>query len=209
MFKVYRPIERGEFFLVAGDCSQGGADSNFAQFMSKTKLDIPIVYIKQGAAESMTEDIFPALEYLYDFTGIKPVVAFERQNGGISEMERLRKLNRNNKYVVYLKKDTGTTEGTEDSDKLGWDTNTATRPTMLGSLKEAIKSKLFRSYDEESNNEFKTFIVGKDGKPQAARGKHDDGVMSRAIVWQMYQTEEPFIENTYVSTYTPKKWGIR
>ena len=34
---------KGEFFVVFGDCAQGGSDSNFVQFLSKSRNDIPLV----------------------------------------------------------------------------------------------------------------------------------------------------------------------
>jgi hypothetical protein len=34
MFRLYRNPEPGEFFVVFGDCAQGGADKNFVQFLA-------------------------------------------------------------------------------------------------------------------------------------------------------------------------------
>ena len=55
MFRRFRDINKGEFFCVFGDCSQGGSDSNFVQFGSKTQMDIPLVLQMQHApAAEMT-----------------------------------------------------------------------------------------------------------------------------------------------------------
>ncbi len=127
-FRLYRKLELGEFILVGADCAQGGEDSNFACFMSKTKLDIPLVYQKQDVAEEMTVDLHPVLEWIYNITLIPPVVAFERNMGGASEMTRLQKLNRSGHYIIYLMKKFGTTEGNSNTTKLGWETTDASRP---------------------------------------------------------------------------------
>lgn len=189
-FRLFRKIEKDEFFVVGGDCSQGGGDSNFATFLSKTKIDIPITYKKRGVAAEMTSDLHPVLEWLFDITGVAPVVAFERNNGGASEMERLRVLNRLNKYRLYVMKDTGTTEGETETNKLGYNTTTATRPVLLGEWRQAVNNKLVYIYDERIIDEHHSFIVNKNGKPEAAKNRHDDAVISPAITWQMYQTEE-------------------
>lgn len=205
MFRLYRKIEHGEFFVIGGDCSQGGADSNVSAFLSVNKLDFPLVYKSQGVAANMTEDVHPILEWIYDNTGIKSVVAFERQNGGSSEMERLKKLNRNNKYDVFIMPKIGTTN--EDSENetnlLGWNTSSATRPILVGDWKDAVDNKLVRIYDEDFVSQHKTFIVNKQGKPEASGSNHDDCVIAPAIAWQLYQRvpirklERPFEQPVY------------
>ena len=101
MFRQFRKIERGEFFVVSADCSQGGLDYNACIFMSKTNLDVPLLYHARGTANSMTSRVHLILEWIYDRTGIKPVVAYETAMGGSSEMERLHLLNRMGKYVIF------------------------------------------------------------------------------------------------------------
>ena len=46
----------------------------------------------------MTPDLFNELERIYDVTDVPPTIAYERQNGGVFEMERLASLNKKNKY---------------------------------------------------------------------------------------------------------------
>lgn len=205
MFRIFRRPQRGEFFVIGGDCSQGGEDQNYAQFLSKSKLDFPIVYSSNGVAASMTTAIHPFLEWLHDVTGIPPVVAFERNNGGASEMERLQALNRLNKYVVYTMKKHGIIDAEKDTNKYGWDTNQATRPVLVSDWKHAVDNKLATLYDEPTILQHKVFIVNKVGKPEAAKGKHDDAVIACAIAWQLYQTESPrqVIQSWQRPVYTP------
>lgn len=190
-FRVYRKIEKGEFFLVPGDCAQGGGDFNFVPWFSYQKLDWPIVYSNDGVAATMTPDIHRALEYTFDLTGVPPMVGLERQNGGASEMERLRALNRHKKYLLYIMKTRGNVEGEEDTKLLGWNTSATTRPYLIGDWKDAFDSHATKIYDQQMLDHHKTFIKGKGGKPQASAGNHDDGVIAPAIGWQMYQTERP------------------
>ena len=195
MFRRYRTYQKGEFYVVAADTSWGGTDYCAVQFLSKTHLDVPVVYHSKVLATEMTPQIHNELERIFDATGVKPVIAFERNNGGVAEIERLATLNRNGKYRIYTEKsNVGTTDQTESSVKLGWTTSSASRPTMLQMLKEAIDAKLITIYDKPTVTEMFSFIVSQTSsswKAQAEQGAHDDLIMSLAIAWQLYQTENP------------------
>ena len=191
--RIYREPQKGEFFVVFVDCAQGGSDSNYGQFLSKSKIDVPIVLQIRDVAANMTPVVHQMLEWLYDKTGVQPVVAFERNNGGTSEMSRLSEMNRLNKYRIYVMKKDGTTEGQTTSKELGFNTTSVTRPRMLGDLKSAIDRRALRIYDKETIEQLGTFITNSRGRPEAAPNTHDDAVMSLAGAYQLYLTENPLI----------------
>lgn len=194
-FRRYRDLKSGEFIVAFADTSAGAGDYCAVQFLSKDKLDVPIVYHSKQTATDMTPLLHKELERIYDVTQTKPVIAYERNAGGVFELERLAALNRLGKYRVYqMKANEGTTKSTSVSIKLGWDTNSATRPIMLQMLKEAIDKKLLKVYDKPTINELFSFIIKQtetSWKAQAERGAHDDLVMSLAGAWQLFQSEEP------------------
>lgn len=197
MLRRYRDYQPGEFYCVFADTAAGGLDYCAAQFLCKTKLDVPVVYHSKTIASEMTPLIHHELERIYDETHVKPVIAFERNNGAIFELERLATLNRQDKYVIYQeKKNVGTTTNTSVTPKLGWTTNSATRPAMLSMLKEAIDTRLLTIYDRPTVNEMFSFVVvqtSSSWKAQAESGAHDDLIMALAGAWQLYQTEQPTI----------------
>lgn len=193
-FRRYRQWRKDEFVLVYADTSWGGGDYCAAQFMSKDDIDIPLVYHQRGLASDMTPLLHAELERIYDVTKVKPVVSYERNNGGVAELERLRALNRLEKYRIYTQyKGVGTTDENEIDVRMGHDTNAATREPMLGALKDAIDNKLIRIYDKLTIAELFSFIVKQttsgQWKAQAENGAHDDLVMSLAGVWQLYLSE--------------------
>lgn len=194
-FRRYRDYKPGEFFVVGVDTAWGGTDSCVAQFISSTNLDVPVVYHSRVLATEMTPLIHNELERIYDETKVKPVVAFERNNGGVAEIERLATLNRNSKYIIYTEKTgVGTTEGVGNGVRLGWTTSSASRPTMLSMLKECIDNKLLRIYDRPTINEMFSFIISQTSsswKAEAEQGAHDDLIMALSIAWQLYQSEKP------------------
>lgn len=199
MFRKYRDWEHGEFVLIFGDTAWGGLDYCAAQFLSKTKIDVPLVYHAKTIASEMTPALHLKAEEIFDQTGVQPVVCLERNNGGVAEMERLATLNRNGKYRIYVEKtNVGSTDSTQDSVKLGYTTNTATRPTMLSQLKEAIDGNLITIYDKPTVNEMFSFIISQTSstwKAQAEVGAHDDLIMALAGAWQLYQTESPPVDH--------------
>jgi hypothetical protein len=177
-FRRYRQYEPKEFLVAFADTAAGGGDYCAVQFLSKTKIDIPVVYHSHVLATEMTPRVHSELETIYDKTGVQPVISYERNNGGVFELERLASLNRLGKYRIYQqKKNVGSVDSTENAPKLGWDTNSATRPAMLSMLKEAIDSKLLKIYDKPTINEMFSFIINQTSsrwKAEAERGAHDD-----------------------------------
>jgi hypothetical protein len=194
-FRRYRNWEAGEFVLVYCDTSWGGLDYSAGQFLSKDKIDVPVVYHARGLASDMTPLIHQELEYIADVTKVQPVISYERNNGGVAELERLNRLNKNGKYKIYQQySNLGMRDKTELSTKYGHDTNSATRPTMLSHLKDAIDNMLITIYDKLTIEEMFSFVVkltpGGNWKAEAEVGAHDDLIMSLAGAWQMFQTED-------------------
>lgn len=179
--------------MVGVDTSWGGQDACCAQFLSVTRLDIPQIYHKKALGSEMTPVLHAELERIFDVTKVKPVVAVERQNGGVAEIERLVRLNRLGKYTIYQQRGSLGDRGNALSHKYGWDTSSLTRPVMLGMLKEAIDSQMIQIYDEPTINEMFSFIEKQTPtgwKPQAESGAHDDTIMALAIALQLFQSEK-------------------
>jgi hypothetical protein len=164
----------------------------------------------------MTNRLFEVLEKIYDVTGVAPVVAYERNNGGVFELERLASLNRLNKFRIYVAKNVGNLDNATGS-KIGWDTNTATRPMMLAEIKEAIDKQLITIYDKATLTEMFSFILAQTSstvKAQAEKGAHDDLIMSLAIAWQLRQTEvarssQDLERVVHRNASNAKKWQLR
>lgn len=192
-FKQFRPFQRGEFILAGIDPSHGGGDNTAGQFLSHKWLDVPLVYHSPMTITAVTPLLHDELTRISRETGVAPVVAYETNNGGDFEFERLGRLNRYGDYKLYSMKQLDPyMKKLIDTGKLGWNTNTATRPKMLQELKDAIEGRLLHLYHRATVDEMFSFIVNpKTGKAEAEELAHDDLVMALAIAWQLYQTESP------------------
>ena len=191
MWRQYRKIEAGERILVAIDTASGGGDSTAGQFLSKTRVDVPLVWHSQTTTSDFIPELAIALARIHEVTGINPLVAFERQNGGAFLLDRLAALNYGGKWDIFKMPLFGR-ENNAEGTRLGWDTNTATRPKGLQELKDAVDHKIITVYDRPTLKEMLSFVTVRTSsaiKAQAERGGHDDLVMALMIVWQMYMID--------------------
>lgn len=213
MFRLYRRFEKGEFIVVGVDTASGMGDFVAAQYLSKTKCDIPLVYHSPKTMTEFTPLLHHSLENIYNETGVKAVVAIERANGGAFEMDRLAALNRNNAYTLFKMPNYGR-EHPSEAVKYGWDTNTATRPKMLQDLKEAIDKRVLRIYDKETVNELFSFVVvqtSSSWKAQAEKHSNDDLVMALAISFQLFQlcqSEMGRVRIEELPQFSNKNWSL-
>lgn len=191
MFSQFRDLQQGEFIICFMDTAAGGIDNCAAQFLSHKWLDVPLVYNMNVTCSFATPLIHQKLIQISKETGVRPIVAFERNNGGAFEMDRMARLNRYNDYDIYTMKSIDPSGRLVDTGKLGWDTNTATRPKMTQELKDAVDGRLLHLYHRVTVDQLFSFIVNPNGKPEAEKGTHDDLVMALAGAWQLYQTEKP------------------
>lgn len=210
MFRKYRKYEPGEFIICAVDCAAGGGDFTAGQFLSKTHLDVPTVYHKKVIVTEATPLIAAELELIYDQTGVKPIVSFERNFGGMFELDRLHTLNRLQKYRIYRqKRNVGAKYNMTDDPRFGLDTNVATRTPMLNMLKEAVDNRLIQIYDRPTINELFSFVEVRTTtmwRAQAEKNAHDDLVMALAQAMFLYQTEEP-LKSSNSRVRKPKRYN--
>jgi phage terminase large subunit len=193
-FKQFRPFQKGEFILAFADTAAGGGDNCAVQFLSYKWLDQVMVYHSKVTATWMTPLIHEELVRISKETGVPPIVSYETNNGGGFELDRLSRLNKYGDYRIATMKNLDPTGRLVDTGKLGYNTNTATRPKMLQELKDAVDSSLLHLYHRQTIDEMFSFIISSTGKPEAEDGAHDDLVMSLAGAWQLYQTESPKLE---------------
>lgn len=195
MFTQYRELRKGEFILLFVDTAGEGSDWNSGQFLSKTYLDIPLVMHHEGSIVDVTPRLKDVLEWIEKQTGVKPVVCYETNNGGGYELERLNRLNTYQKYTIYRQHQLNPiTRQLERTDKLGWNTTSATRPALLAAVEDLVNNRLVRIYHSVTVTQMFSFVKHKTPsgwRAEAESGAHDDDIMSLGGVWIMYATEKP------------------
>jgi hypothetical protein len=211
-FRIYRDIQEGEFLVAGYDLAMGGEDNSACVFLSKTSNDVPIIYHANEIATTSTNAILPVLKQIYEKTKVKPVIAPERNAGGVFEIDRMLNSPYAPYFTMYQTKSGQAQMDSPQPNKYGYSTDSSTRPKMLEELKNAIDQRLITIYDEFLINEMFSFIVNKTlsgWKAQAEENSHDDLVMALAIAYQLYQTEhKPMSQSTYVPQNDLSKWVI-
>lgn len=71
----------------------------------------------------------------------------------------------------------------DDDDKPGWKTGQVPRATAMENFEQAHRSGQWKSPDRDALDEMQRFVVGPTGKPEAAKGAHDDRVLTHVIMW--------------------------
>lgn len=77
-------------------------------------------------------------------------------------------------------------DGGRSVPKLGWETNSKTRPLMIDYMASLIREHQAILHSENLISECMSFVKNSKGRYGAAEGAHDDLVMASAIAFQMY-----------------------
>lgn len=105
----------------------------------------------------------------------------ERNNHGHAVLEKVKDYGYSKKHQCYYM----------SKDRIGWETNSQTRPIMLEELSEAIDEGFMKVADKDFLGECMSFNMQSDGKFEADSGTHDDRVMYWAVAWQMRKAKRP------------------
>lgn len=135
-------------------------------------------------------------------------VAVENNNHGLTTLKSI--LNKDYYNIFYTKQyDRVTNELTK---KIGWSTNSKTKPPLIDKLAEFIRERYLGLWDMEIVMELYSYVIDDKGKTNAQEGKHDDCVMALAISLQAFLegvgedyipeiSKEDSFENRKVNSY--------
>jgi hypothetical protein len=169
--RIYKKPVPGASYVLAVDTSEGGGGDASGSVLRDRKTGEHFATIDGQYPPWDLARASAALGLEYNTAEI----AVERNNHGHAVLQALE---REHKYPKLYK---------HTDDKLGWPTNAVTRPEMLDALEDAHRKGLWSSRDSKVLGQFRTFVIPDSGKPQAARGEHDDLVLAEAICWAVRQ----------------------
>jgi hypothetical protein len=195
MFKLYRKPQQEEMIVIGADPADGGSDYCAAVAKSKKQADSLMLFHARLDSAQFGYELYKMAKFLNKYTKNWATIGVER-NTGSATINVLQTLN----YPqLFRMPDLGVELPNTDLNKIGWVTNTQTRPKMLDDLALAIKQGATRIYDEETIKELFSFIRNpRNGRPEAAVGSNDDLVIAEAIAWQLY---------SLVRGHSKSEWG--
>lgn len=167
--RIWHPPERKRDYIISVDTSEGtGGDAAAAH-----------VY-ERGTGKHMAtlDGQFKPWELARAVAGVgsrynTALIAVERNNHGHAV---LRCLNAEQHYHrIFIDRDGAP----------GWKNHEVTRAPALDTLEQAIRGGHWVSPDLAILGELRTFVVNVKGKAEAAKGAHDDHVITAAIGWDV------------------------
>lgn len=105
----------------------------------------------------------------------------ENNNHGLTTLSTIKRMEY---WNLYFSKNYDRIADTM-TQKLGWTTNTKTKPLMIDKLAEFVREIYLGLYDDDTISEMFTYVIDEKGKTNAQAGCHDDTVMASAITLQL------------------------
>lgn len=167
--RIWKHPEAGKDYVISVDPSEGmGGDPGAAEVYER----------KTGEHVATLHGQFTT----WDF-GIRLARLGTVYNTALIVIERN---NHGNAVLDSLSKGQGYTRIYRDQDgKLGWNSTETSRSAALDALEHAHSTGQWASPDVRVISEQRTFVVGKSGKAEAAKGAHDDLIMAAAVGWDV------------------------
>lgn len=165
-WKVYEPPMPGVRYVIGVDVAEG-LESGDADSAHVLRMDT-------GACVAVLHGRWPASIYAAKLYALgrfyhDALLGVERNNHGHAVLLKLREY----QYPALA----------WWAGKPGWETNAKTKPLIIDKLDEAIRHGVAEMPDLATVEEAFAFVHRGDGTMAAARGAHDDMVMSWAIAW--------------------------
>lgn len=171
--KIYKEPVRGRRYVIAADPAEG-VKKDFSVAVVIDVQDLEIVAKSRGQWKpSLFAEKLNELGKLYSSPGNNfPICVVERNNHGHAVLLALDEIHC---YPnLYVDKD----------DRLGWRTDSISRPMMMDAFIDAVEEKHLKINDKDILAECLT-LIDNNGKIEAADGKHDDCITSSAIGLQV------------------------
>lgn len=193
--RVYTEPIAGHQYVMGGDVAQEG-DYSVLVVLDRTTLEEVALWWGHTNEFDLAH-IANRLGMYYN----EALIGIERNNMGVAVVKKLDELNYKRQYRMEVLDELGK----KVKDKLGWETNSKTRPIMISDLIQVVSERQIIIRSKEIIGEMRSFVKNKRGKPEAQYGTHDDLVIALSIAYQMYKSVPDDIGSgdIYVRKYKP------
>ena len=180
--KVFREHKHTEKFVIGADVALGvGQDSSSATVMDSER-EIVATFESNRIDPTRYGELLFYLGRMYNHA----LLVVESNSIGVATLAKIKSMQYPNLYYQtnLAKMDN------EEGERPGFKTSVSTKPAIIGNLKNAIKNREIRLYDQAVINELKSYILTDAGKMEAMQGAHDDQVISLALALEGYRTHQ-------------------
>ena len=189
--EIYKYPSFDDNFVIGADCALGvGQDASAAAVMND-KNEIVALYTNNRIDPTQYGDLLFYLGRYYN----NALVAVESNSLGIATLNRLKQMDYVNLYHQTKVANVSNEEGT----RLGWRTTQATKPMIIGHLKNAIENDDINLASPMIIQECMDYVADDNGRTNAIKGAHDDTVIATAIALEVLRTHRDRLTTNRVS----------
>ena len=174
--KIYKQPVKDHQYVIGGDVAEEG-DYSVMVVIDRNTFEQVALWHGHIDEFAMAQQAYKLGTY-YNTA----LIGIERNNMGVAVVMKLDELGYRNQYRMEILDEIGR----KVKDKLGWETDSKTKPIMISDLNQALFERKIMIRSEEILSEIGSYIRNNKGKPEAQEGTHDDCVMATAIAVQMY-----------------------
>lgn len=171
--KIYEDFKNGHPYVLGGDTAGEGSD-NFTGQVIDNSNGYQVATLKR----TFDEDEYARQIYCLGMYYNEALIGIEN-NYSTYPTKKLKEYNYPNIYI----RESEDNIADKIQDKYGFVTNKATRPIILGILKEVFRDNIDWINDIDTLKEGSTFIKNEKGRAEAQSGEHDDLIMGLAITY--------------------------
>jgi len=177
-------------FIIGADVAMGvGQDYSTAVVMDIDRKVVALYRSNRIDPAQFGEELFYLGRYYNN-----ALLAVESNSIGISTLQKLKDMN----YVnLYHQTKIGNISN-EEGIRLGFRTTSATKPAIIGNLKNWIENDDVAIWSQTIVRELKDYVSNEKGQTNAVHGSNDDSVIALAIASEVYRTHSDRLSNDRV-----------
>lgn len=174
---IFEHPEPGKYYAIGADVAEGKAEGDYSVGMvGSDDFKVHCMWYGHIDPDLFGEELVKLAKY-YN----QAYLGVENNNHGLATIKAIQKKEYWNLY--FTKTYDRITDKT--TQKVGWNTNSKTKPLMIDKLKEFVREMYLDIPFKIVIMEMLSYIICDDGSTNAQQGSHDDTVMALAIMLQM------------------------
>ena len=178
--EIFQYPKFDENFVIGADCALGVGQDSSACVVMNTNNEVVALYRNNRIDPTKYGDLLFYLGRYYN----NSLLAVESNSLGIATLNRLKQMRYVNLYHQTKVANVSNEEGT----RLGWRTTQATKPMIIGHLKNAIENDDINLSSPRIIQECMDYVADDNGRTNAISGAHDDTVIATAIALEVLRT---------------------
>ena len=189
--QIYDYPQWEEPYVIGADVSLGVGQDYSSAVVMNNKHEVVALYRNNRIDPSLWGELLFYLGRYYN----NAFLAVESNSMGIATLQKLDSMG----YVNLYRQTKVANVSNEEGERLGFRTTSATKPAIIGNLKNLIDNEGIMIPSPVMIQELKDYISTDTGKTEAAPGCYDDTVISLAICTEVLRTHWDRLQTTNVS----------